>query len=46
MAWNGENRVDLTKSRNLIIAAVIFASRTGHATGGITFTVGEKAASP
>ena len=36
-----ENRVDLTKSRNLIIAAVIFVSGLGFSsTGGITFTVG------
>ena len=36
-----ENRVDLTKSRNLIIAAVIFVCGLGFAsTGGITFTVG------
>ena len=35
-----ENRVDLTKSRNLIIAAVIFVSGLGFSsTGGITFTV-------
>ena len=36
-----ENKVDLTKSRNLIIAAVIFVSGLGFsATGGITFSVG------
>ena len=36
-----ENNVDLTKSRNLIIAAVIFVCGLGFAsTGGITFTVG------
>ena len=36
-----ENRVDLTKSRNLIIAAVIFVCGLGFSsTGGITFTVG------
>ena len=36
-----ENRVDRTKSRNLIIAAVIFVCGLGFAsTGGITFTVG------
>ena len=36
-----ENQVDLTKSRNLIIAAVIFVCGLGFAsTGGITFTVG------
>ena len=36
-----ENRVDLTKSRNLIIAAVIFVSGLGFSSvGGITFTVG------
>ena len=35
-----ENRVDLTKSRNLIIAAVIFVCGLGFSsTGGITFTV-------
>ena len=36
-----ENQVDLTKSRNLIIAAVIFVSGLGFSsTGGITFSVG------
>mgnify|MGYP001434108164 CR=1 FL=1 len=36
-----ENKVDLTKSRNLIIAAVIFVSGLGFSsTGGITFTAG------
>ena len=36
-----ENRVDLTKSRNLIIAAVIFVCGLGFSsTGGITFAVG------
>ena len=36
-----ENKVDLTKSRNLIIAAVIFVSGLGFsATGGITFSIG------
>ena len=36
-----ENRVDLTKSRNLIIAAVIFVSGLGFSSVvGITFTVG------
>ncbi len=36
-----ENKVDLTKSRNLIIAAIIFVSGLGFSsTGGITFTVG------
>ena len=36
-----ENKVNLTKSRNLIIAAVIFVSGLGFSsTGGITFTVG------
>ena len=36
-----ENRVDLTKSRNLIIAATMFVSGLGFSsTGGITFTVG------
>ena len=33
-----ENRVDLTKSRNLIIAAVIFVSGLG--VSGVTFAVG------
>ena len=36
-----ENQVDLTKSRNLIIAAVMFVSGLGFSqTGGVTFTVG------
>ena len=36
-----ENQVDLTKSRNLIIAAVIFVCGLGFSsTGGITFTAG------
>ena len=36
-----ENQVDLTKSRNLIIAAVIFVSGLGFSSaGGITFTIG------
>ena len=36
-----ENRVDLTKSRNLIIAAVIFVCGLGFTSvGGITFAVG------
>ena len=36
-----ENHVDLTKSRNLIIAAIIFVSGLGFTSvGGITFTVG------
>ncbi len=36
-----ENKVDLTKSRNLIIAAVIFVSGLGFSsTGGITFAIG------
>ena len=36
-----ENQVDLTKSRNLIIAAVMFGSGLGFSSvGGITFTVG------
>lgn len=36
-----ENRVDLTKSRNLIIAAVMFVSGLGFSsTGGLTFQVG------
>ncbi|MCR5743482.1 MAG: uracil-xanthine permease family protein [Lachnospiraceae bacterium] len=34
-----ENKVDLTKSRNLIIAGVIFVCGLGF-TGGITFTIG------
>ena len=37
-----ENRVDLTKSRNLIIAAVMFVSGLGFsATGGLTFQIGD-----
>ena len=36
-----ENKVDLTKSRNLIIAAVMFVSGLGFsAIGGISFTIG------
>ena len=36
-----ENQVDLTKSRNLIIAAVMFVSGLGFSSvGGITFNVG------
>ena len=36
-----ENQVDLTKSRNLIIAAVMFVSGLGFSSvGGIAFTVG------
>ena len=36
-----ENRVDLTKSRNLIIAAVMFVSGLGFSSvGGVTFSVG------
>ncbi len=36
-----ENRVDLTKSRNLIIAAVMFVSGLGFSSvGGITFAIG------
>lgn len=36
-----ENKVDLTKSRNLIIAAVMFVSGLGFTSiGGITFTIG------
>ena len=36
-----ENQVDLTKSRNLIIAAVMFVSGLGFSSvGGITFAVG------
>ncbi len=39
-----ENRVDLTKSRNLIIAAVMFVSGLGFSsTGGLTFQVGDAA---
>ena len=39
-----ENKVDLTKSRNLIIAAVMFVSGLGFSSvGGITFTVGDAA---
>ena len=39
-----ENQVDLTKSRNLIIAAVMFISGLGFSSvGGITFTVGDAA---
>lgn len=34
-----ENKVDLTKSRNLIIAAVIFVCGLGF-TGGLTFEIG------
>lgn len=35
-----ENQVDLTKSRNLIIAAVMFVSGLGFSSvGGVTFTV-------
>ncbi len=37
-----ENKVDLTKSRNLIIAAVMFVSGLGFSQlGGLTFTVGD-----
>ena len=36
-----ENRVDLTKSRNLIIAAVMFVSGLGFSSaGGVTFRIG------
>ena len=35
-----ENKVDLTKSRNLIVAAVMFVCGLGFS-GGISFTVGE-----
>ena len=36
-----ENNVDLTKSRNLIVAAVMFVSGLGFSTvGGISFTIG------
>ena len=39
-----ENRVDLTKSRNLIIAAVMFVSGLGFSsTGGLTFMIGDAA---
>ena len=39
-----ENRVDLTKSRNLIIAAVMFVSGLGFSSvGGVTFMVGDAA---
>ena len=39
-----ENKVDLSKSRNLIIAAVMFVSGLGFsAVGGITFMVGDAA---
>ncbi|MDO4811794.1 MAG: uracil-xanthine permease family protein [Eubacteriales bacterium] len=39
-----ENKVDLTKSRNLIIAAVMFVSGLGfNAVGGITFMIGDAA---
>ena len=39
-----ENQVDLTKTRNLIIAAVMFVSGLGFSSvGGITFTVGDAA---
>ena len=39
-----ENRVDLTKSRNLIIAAVMFVSGLGFSSvGGLTFMVGNAA---
>ena len=39
-----ENRVDLTKSRNLIIAAVMFVSGLGFSSvGGVTFMVGNAA---
>lgn len=37
-----DNKVDFTKTRNLIIAAVILVTALGfNSTGGITFTVGE-----
>ena len=36
-----ENKIDLTKSRNLIVVAVMFVSGLGFsAIGGITFTIG------
>ena len=39
-----ENKVDLTKSRNLIIAAVMFVSGLGFSSvGGITFNIGSAA---
>ncbi len=39
-----ENRVDLTQSRNLIIAAVMFVSGLGFSSvGGVTFMVGDAA---
>ena len=39
-----ENKVDLTKSRNLIIAAVMFVSGLGFsAVGGVTFNIGSAA---
>ncbi len=39
-----ENKVDLTKSRNLIIAAVMFVSGLGFSSvGGVTFMVGNAA---
>ncbi len=39
-----ENRVDLTKSRNLIIAAVMFVSGLGFSSiGGLTFMIGDAA---
>ncbi len=39
-----ENRVDLTQSRNLIIAAVMFVSGLGFSSvGGVTFMVGNAA---
>jgi len=39
-----ENRVDLTKSRNLIIAAVMFVSGLGFSSaGGLTFRIGDAA---
>ena len=39
-----ENRVDLTKSRNLIIAATMFVSGLGFSSvGGVTFQVGDAA---
>ena len=35
-----ENKVDLTKSRNLIIAGVIFVCGFRLRSGGLTFTIG------
>lgn len=35
-----ENKIDLTKSRNLIIAAVVLVSGLGFSTSPLTFTIG------